>query len=122
MNNECKSAGGMFFILSLYSFYMNSPNFISVGSLLCSITGVLCHKYGYRKIDIITTTLVILINLYNAYLYKYINNYSIILALYGTLMYLMKTDNHVINVQLPFYISIIILINKSSLKKCPIVG
>ena len=112
MNRECKSAGLIFGLLSLYSYNSNAPDSITYGSLLCSVTGILCHHYGFRKLDLITTTTVICINIYYAYINKYLNYNSFVFALFGAIMYLKKTKNHIMFVQLPFFISIVLIINQ----------
>ena len=71
MNIECKSAGLGFLVLSIIAYSLNSPDIITYGCLACSLTGILCHQYGYRKLDIITTSLVIALNIY----YAFVNNY-----------------------------------------------
>ena len=110
MNNECKSAGIGFIILFIYSYLLNAPPLIKYGCLMCSITGILCHNFGYRKLDLFTTCLFIIINIYSAYKHKYLNTVSVIFAMLGSFMYLKKTKHHIIYVQIPFFISIYFLI------------
>ena len=110
MNIECKSAGLGFFILSVIAYTFNSPDVIKYGCLACSLTGILCHQYGYRKLDIVTTSFVIAINIYYAFVNKYLSLHSITFAIFGAFMYFKKVENHVLLVQFPFFISILSLI------------
>ena len=113
MNIECKSAGFGFFILSIIAYKFNSPNIIKYGCFACSVTGILCHQYGYRKLDIVTTSLVIALNIYFAFVNKYLYLNNIVFAMFGSLMYFKKVENHVLLVQVPFFISILSLIISS---------
>lgn len=110
MNDECKSAGLGFFVLFMYAYLVNAPQIIIYGCLLCSITGILCHNFGYRKLDLFTTCVVIILNIYYAYKNEYLNAISVILSIFGSIMHLNKTSNHVLYVQIPFFTSIYFLI------------
>ena len=116
MNNECKSAGFGFIIFFIYSSLVNSPSLIKYGCLMCSITGILCHNYGYRILDLYTTCIFIFLNIYYAYRNKYLNSSSIIFSFIGSVMYLNKTSHHVLFVQTPFFISIYFLIENYKAK------
>lgn len=117
MNNKCKSAALGFGMLFLYALLVNAPLLIIYGCLLCCITGILCHDYGYRKLDIFSTSTFIILNMYAAYKNKYINSASIATAIFGSIMYLTKNSNHVLYVQTPFFISIFFMIQQSIYSK-----
>ena len=111
MSSICSIGAGVgFFTLGVFSSLLNSPKQIIYGSYLCSLTGVLCHTYGFRKLDIIVTLSVILVNGFIAYINNYLDMFSIFFAFLGTYNYLNKTSHHVMLVQFPFFISIINMI------------
>lgn len=111
MSSLCSIGAGVgFFTLFVLSWLLNSSKAIIYGSFLCSITGVLCHTYGYRNLDIIVTSVVILVNSFLAYTHNYLDMFSIFFAFLGTYNYLNKTHHHVMLVQFPFFISIINMI------------
>ena len=112
MNDECKSCMLIFPLLALYSYSLKAPNIITYGSFACSITGILCHYFGYRKIDIITTRIIIIMNIYYAYVNGYLTLGSIMFSLVGAVMYINKTKQHVIFVQVPYFIGIVLMINE----------
>ena len=111
MNSLCSIGAGLgFFILGIISHLLNSPKIITYGSYLCSLTGILCHTYGFRNLDIVVTSIVILLNIFFAYKNNYLDMFSIFFAFLGTYNYINNTSHHVILVQFPFFISIINMI------------